>query len=153
MVYVSKKPLKQETLVRISNMLITHIANIHTKPNAEKFLDEILTTSEKIMLAKRFAIIAMLNKEQSYSTIKRILRVSPVTIAKINQELENGEFDFIISQLQKTKNNNTKGKVSESFSIWLDVMLGIRIPPRGKSRWKFLDEIEKINEKRGRNIN
>jgi hypothetical protein len=32
-------------------------------------------------------------------------------------------------------------------------MLGMRIPPRGKNRWKFLDEIEKINEKRGGNIN
>jgi len=142
MVYVSKKPLKQKTLIRISDMLIAHIANIQTKPKAEKFLNEILTVSEKIMLAKRFAIIAMLSKNQSYTTISRILKVTPRTIAKINTNLQAGDFDFIISQLQIITKSTKTGKMSDGFSIWLDIVLGMKLPPRGKGRWKFLDEIE-----------
>lgn len=148
MVYVSKKPLKQEILTKISEMLITHIADIQTKPKAEKFLNEILTESEKIMLAKRFAVVVMLSKRQSYTTIKKILKVTSQTISKINQRLENGEFDFVVSQLQKAKISTKTGKISEGFSIWLDIMLGMRLPPVGKGRWKFLDEIERKKRKK-----
>ena len=145
--HTSKKPLKQEILIRISEMLIAHIANIQTKPNAEKFLSEILTESEKIMLAKRFAIVVMLSKKQSYATITKILKVTPQTIAKINKELDNREFDFIISQLKKTS-KGAGGKSLFNFSIWLDVMLGMRLPPQGKGRWKFIDEIAEKQKRR-----
>lgn len=148
MVYVSKKPLKQEILTRISEMLISHIADIQTKSKAEKFLNEILTESEKIMLAKRFAIVVMLSKKQSYTTIRKILKVTPQTISKINLGLENGEFDFIIFQLQKARRGAKSGKISDGFSIWLDIMLGMRLPPTGKGRWKFLDEIERKQRKK-----
>lgn len=147
MVYVSKKPMKYAILIRISDMLIAHIANIRTKPNAEKFLNEILTASEKIMLAKRFAIVVMLSKKQSYVTISKMLKVTPKTIAKINRGLDNGEFDFIISQLQKISKSGAGKNAYTNFSIWLDIVLGMRLPPRGKGRWKFLDEIERKYKK------
>ena len=141
MVYVSKRPLKPKTLSRISELLIAHIANIKTKQSSERFINEMLTDTEKKMFAKRLAIMMMLHKKQSYSTIMNILKVSRTTIAKIKNDLEDGEFDFIISQLQNSSKKST-GALSTNFSIWLDVMLGMRIPPRGKNRWKFLDEIE-----------
>ncbi len=141
MVYISKKPLKPETLSRISDLFIAHIAGIKTKQNSKRFIDEILTNTEKKMLAKRLAIIVMLHRKQSYSIIIGILKVSRTTIAKINIDLKNGEFDFIISQLNKTSKNASWNK-SSNFSIWLDIMLGMRMPAVGKGRWKFLDEIK-----------
>ena len=146
MVYVSKKPLKPVILARISELLIVHIANIKTKENSKKFINEILTDAEKKMFAKRLAIIAMLNRKQSYSSIMNTLKVSRETIAKTSTDLKNGEYDFIISQLNKVSNNNSASGDS-NFSIWLDIMLGMRIPPRGKGRWKFLEEIEQKRKK------
>ena len=83
----------------------------------------------------------MLHRKQSYSIIISILKVSRTTIAKINIDLKNEEFDFIISQLNKTSKNASWNK-SSNFSIWLDIMLGMRMPAVGKGRWKFLDEIK-----------
>jgi uncharacterized protein YerC len=147
MVYVSKKPVKREVLVRISELLIAHVAHIRTRMHAEKFLNEILTESEKIMLAKRFAIVVMLKKKQSYTTIKKILKVSHTTIAKTNRELEQGKFDFIISQLQKLSPPKViavrKRQKKESFWDVLECMIQFGMPPMGKGRWRFLDELDR----------
>ena len=144
MVYVSEKPLKKEVLARISELLIIHIANIHTKSHSKQFLDEILTPAEKIKLAKRFAIIVMLYRKQSYLNIMKTLKVSQTTVAKINTELKRGEFDFIISQLTK-KSSKTSSKSHLLFA--LDVMFGGGITSMGKNRWKFMDDIENKKKK------
>ena len=144
MVRLSEKQLKRDVLIRISELLISHVANIHTNPDAKKFLNEVLSPSEKIMLAKRFAIIVMLYRKQSYATIEKVLKVSPVTIAKIRQGMVKGEFNFITSQLPKTKSLGTRKGMRAKNNLWfaLDIMLGMRNTSMGKNRWKFLDEIE-----------
>ena len=43
------------------------------------------------MLAKRLAVAFMLEKNYSYNEIEQILKVSPSTIAKIQQILESGK--------------------------------------------------------------
>ena len=71
MVYYIKKPLKPETLSRISDLFIAHIAGIKTKQNSKRFIDEILYEYGEKMLAKRLAIIVMLHRKQSYSRHNR----------------------------------------------------------------------------------
>lgn len=155
MVYVSEKPLKKEVLVRISELFIVHIANVHTKSHSKQFLDEILTSAEKIMLAKRFAIIVMLYRKQSYSSIMKTLKVSQTTVAKINLELKKGEFDFITSQFQKVKVQKIGKRKGKEGNFWvaLEILIQAGMPPMGKGRWKFLDELDrKKGTRRNRKI-
>ncbi|MFQ5661889.1 MAG: Trp family transcriptional regulator [Candidatus Paceibacteria bacterium] len=125
------------------------MAHIHTNPDAKKFLNEVLSPPEKIMLAKRFAIVVMIYRKQSYTTIEKVLKVSPVTIAKIRQRMVKGEFNFITSQLPKRKASGIKKEKSIKNNLWLtlDIMLGMGSTSMGKNRWKFLNEIEEKKRK------
>lgn len=50
-----------------------------------KFLTDLLTNQEIIMLAKRIKIPKLLVEEKSYREIEDLLKVSHVTIAKVAQ--------------------------------------------------------------------
>ena len=53
----------------------------------------ILTSTERIMLAKRLAIITMLERDQSYYRIEQTLNVSGSTIGRLHKRLVAGDFD------------------------------------------------------------
>jgi uncharacterized protein YerC len=53
----------------------------------------ILTPTERLMLAKRLAIITMLDREQFYYQIEKTLNVSGSTIKRLHKRLQAGDFD------------------------------------------------------------
>lgn len=53
----------------------------------------ILTQTERVMLAKRLAIITMLNKKHSYYRICETLNVSVSTVRRLDTQLRAGDFD------------------------------------------------------------
>jgi len=88
MTQVSKFLIRNDVWERIFDLFIETIADLKDKKKLERFVDDFFSPTEKIMLAKRLAIIVLLAKNQSYGDIRRILRVTPSTIAKMGLKLK-----------------------------------------------------------------
>jgi uncharacterized protein YerC len=148
MVNVSKRQIKRKVLLAISNNLFGHIVGIHTSVDADKFLSALLTSSERIMLAKRFAVIFMLERGWSSVVIAKTLKMSPTTILKIDDDREEGIYDFILERIPKKHTNTAK-----SSDFWVDLDKFLRVggimPPRGRGRWRdFYKITDKISAKK-----
>ncbi|MES3031876.1 MAG: Trp family transcriptional regulator, partial [Patescibacteria group bacterium] len=125
---ISSKKLKKEHLQQLYNEFGTALEKSARKSWIKFFLNDFLTRTEKIMLAKRFAVIYLLSKEIPASYISEALCMSPATISRMSVKYETGRYS---SLLRTTKND----------SLWgiLEKILKARLPPRtGRGRWKFL---------------
>jgi len=88
MTQVSRYPLSPTIYKRIFEILFESILKIKNKEEAEEFLGEFLTPTEKIMLAKRISVAVLLAKGYDYQQIRRILHVSPPTIAAVSASMK-----------------------------------------------------------------
>jgi len=60
------------------------LADLKSSADVKEFLTDLLTPTEKVMLAKRLAIALMLIKSYDYSSIRSTLKVSPQTIGSVS---------------------------------------------------------------------
>ncbi len=99
----------------------------------------ILTPTERIMLAKRLAIITMLDRKHSYYQIGQVLNVSISTIRRLHKRLESGDFD----PLCRVFNRNL------SFIDYIEIFLSAGLPsisgPRHQRRLDALRSGRKPN--------
>lgn len=100
MAQVSRRWIKPETEKTINQMIVSAIALCGSPTQAANFIDDLLTPTEKIMLAKRLAIAYLLLKGCSYVEIKSLLKVSTPTI-------------WSVSLLLKTRGNGYKDIVQK----------------------------------------
>ncbi len=134
MAHLSKKELPSETVATIHRQLLSLFSS-HNRNVAKVVTEEFLTETERLMLAKRLAIVMMLNEEISYYRISRTLAVSTSTIKRLHTELLNENFSATLKLA-----NNKKGR--ENFWKALETILQAGMPPRGKGRWGFLNKIK-----------
>lgn len=107
MTQVSKFKLDKKTQDNLLRNLLTVISKLNQEDQAKLFLDDLLTRTEKIVLAKRLAIALMLESGKSYEEIKNLLKVSSSTIGVINNRLNSGSgYKLVINQLQKMESKN-----------------------------------------------
>lgn len=99
---------------------------------AAPMLRELFTKTEKVMFAKRIALIYLLSKNVPYEKIEDLLHLSPVTISKFSLGLEIGRYKQTIRVVTR------KGK----FADILEKILEAGLPPIvGKGRWKRVNRI------------
>jgi uncharacterized protein YerC len=99
-------------------------------------LTELLGKEERIMLAKRFAVVAMLVEGVSMYKIGQLLKLSQSTVEHISKKLQNGHFDYMLKKISKTK------KDYFAFLDTLDNILhlgGILPHYNGLDRYRFLN--------------
>jgi len=128
MPHISSKKLKSEHLQKLYNEFSIALEKSARKSWIKFFLNDFLTRTEKIMLAKRFAVIYLLSKDVPTSYIAEALCMSPATISRMSIKYDTGRYS---SLLKTIKNDN----------IWgiLEKILKAGLPPRaGRGRWKFL---------------
>ena len=87
MTKISRMPVREDLSVRVYNLLIGTLSNLKTKDEVEGFVGSIFTPTERIMFAKRLAAALLLAKGHDYMEVRRILRISPPTIAKMSFRL------------------------------------------------------------------
>ena len=116
MTYVSPKPLSNKILKRIGDLLVAEIARAKTSPQARTFIEALLTDSEYIMLAKRFAIVVLLSEGASYRYIQNVLRVSLATVFRIQQLRKKGIFNDLVAYTYRSE----KSQRSQRFSTDLN---------------------------------
>lgn len=130
MPHVSSKKLKKETLNKLYSEFGKAFEKSARKSGTKFFLGDLLTRTEKIMLAKRFAVIYLLSQEVPVSYISGSLSMSPTTIFKMSLKYDIGKYSSLLKTLEKDKTD-----------IWeiLEKILKAGLPPRaGRGRWKFL---------------
>ena len=88
MAQISKYPVHKDVETRIFEIFKSTISSLNSSDDIEEFLDDFLSPVEKIMLAKRLSIAVLLAKRYTYSSIARILRVTPTTIASVSISLK-----------------------------------------------------------------
>ena len=84
MTQVSRVPLRREIWERIFSLFIDTFVRIKERDKLERFIGNFFTPTERIMFAKRLAAGVMIAKGQNYLTIRRVLKLSPPTIAKMS---------------------------------------------------------------------
>ncbi|MBI2054776.1 MAG: hypothetical protein HYT39_01610 [Candidatus Sungbacteria bacterium] len=100
---VSQNQLSREMEHQIADALVRTLAKINDEKPLRRFLDNLLTHTEKIMLAKRLMVAVLLQHGYSYGAICRVLKISKTTVHIIQRELfKSGEgYRKVFSQFFK----------------------------------------------------
>ncbi len=130
MPHVSSKKLKKEHLQKLYNEFSTALEKSAKKSWVKFFLNDFLTRTEKIMLAKRFAVIYLLSQNVPATYIAEALGMSPATIFRMSLKYDIGKYSSLL-----------KATRSENKDVWriFEKILRAGLPPiAGRGRWKFL---------------
>src|SRR3989344_8389726 len=128
MPHVSQKRIKKEVFKRMSDEFINSVSSLKTYLEIKGFLNELLTPTERIMLAKRLAIILMLRKGYPFIIIERTLKLSPSTVARFWKLTKTKTFQFIFKETKRKEDQ-------KKFWDELEKLMRMGMPPRGKGRW------------------
>jgi uncharacterized protein YerC len=125
---VSRRPLQKEVDEQIFGLLVKVLTDSFSKEEAGQLIDDLLTPTEKIVLAKRLAIALLLAKKYSYGEIREILKVSQQTIALVNVSLRyrGGGYRNFVSRLLREQ------KVAKTWQKLEDLILNATTLGRGK---------------------
>ena len=104
---VSPRPLKKEIEKEITANLEWVFSQLKSEPAAKDFLDDFLTDEERLMLAKRLAVIYLLKEGFSYNKISEALKITPVTIGKIR----------LVMKLGKPRTLDVLNRMGNRFSL------------------------------------
>lgn len=85
---VSKNPIPKETERKIRRAFTKALISIKSEGEMERYIFDLLTPTERIMLAKRLAIAALLIGGLPYHQISERLKVSTSTIGRVNSWLK-----------------------------------------------------------------
>jgi len=141
MTKVSRIPLRNDVWERIFDLFIETLVGIRDKKKLEGFVGNFFSPTERIMFAKRLAAAVMIAKENDYLSIRRVLRISPPTIAKMSFRIkyESGGLMPVIEDI--LRRDATK-------VIWEEIKDLFDMPGKGKN-WA---EMGKRKYKRGLKI-
>ncbi len=129
MPHISKKKLEPDLLEGLLSQLIG-VFKVASKQNTlSVFTEELFTSTEKIMFAKRLAAILMLNRGVPQHVISEKLKMSSSTISKLSLEIEVGKYNSIVSV--------TKSRSEKIINAVLDEILEFLPRPFGRYRRRF----------------
>lgn len=106
MVHLNKTKLKEAELEKLYSQLDRSLSGLSAN-KVDVFLRELLGPEERVMLAKRIATIVMLTRGYSYYRISETLKVGLATPSRINEKLEQGQYDQLLKLLRKNKADYT----------------------------------------------
>jgi uncharacterized protein YerC len=129
MTHISGKKVDQKLMDSLFKKLIVLIEKSDRK-STSLVVNELFTQTEKVMFAKRLAVILMLSSKIPQEKIYETLKMSPTTIAKVSLAIENGKYKNILSIVGHEK-------VDVEKIIFNILTLGGLVPPiAGKKRWR-----------------
>ena len=114
MAQVSKRFIKPKVQERIITLFLSSIVLTGSREAAATFVDDLLTPTEKIVLAKRLSVAFMLLEGYDYESIKDTLKVSSPTIGNVSVWLK-VKGDGVREIVRKIKRNESLKK------IWNDI--------------------------------
>ena len=130
MPHISRRKVKRKVYSKMESNLVDIFLSSRSKSEIAQLINTLLTPTERVMLAKRIAIILMLNNGYSFRAIEKSLKVTLQTVMRFWKMKKEGKFS-----------NFAKKGIKES-NFWKDLekLLEAGLPPRGKGRWKHVFE-------------
>ena len=131
MTQISKYPISAAVEKRIFEIFFGSIVHLNNTTDVSQFLDDFLTPTEKMMLAKRLAVAVLLTKGYEYREIRKTLRVSFPMIANVNIWLKyKGKgYQKVIEKILREE------KIEEFWQKIDDVITNV-VPP-GHTNWSY----------------
>jgi len=130
MTHVSSKKLNPRFLEKLFVKLLAVLGRAENKNTLSLVANELFTSTEKIMLAKRLAIILLLANNIPQHRITETLKVSPTTVAKASLGIEIGKYAAILKVSKKEKIDLEK-------LVWNILYVGGIMPPMvGEKYWR-----------------
>lgn len=141
MTKVSRRYLDKELENRIFEVFLKTIVDIKTRLDAQAFIDDLLSPTEKIMLVKRLAIAVLLAKGKTYDEIDDVLKVSRATIMRVSFWLKNGKNGYrkVVDAILKAQNKEALVDKVEEILIKLS-------PPKSIGSIAFENKSKKGKE-------
>ena len=132
MPHISKHKLNKEILDNLDGYLLSFLVDTDAKTRKLIFR-EVLTRTEKIMIAKRLGMLYYISKGESTHEIGRLLKVSSSTVARFELARENKHFGITEKWVQKYLSGS-------KFLRLLGELAVIPFEARKKSFKQFVDE-------------
>ena len=137
MPHQSRYRLTTNQINQLSQKLVAAVSQIRERDGLVQFFNDLLTTTERIMLGKRLLIALFLGQGRSYAEIRRVLKVGEQTIATVSERLQRDGrgFRLVLQKLEKEE------KLDKLF---MEITKGfgdlVKQLPRkaGRGRWRFL---------------
>lgn len=82
----------------IRKLLAQIIADVREETEAQQLLNDLLTPTEQMALSKRLGIALSLVEGKSYEEIKKRLKVSSATVAKVQESLDTPGMKLALSK-------------------------------------------------------
>lgn len=91
MTRISRRPVKDRIMQRILQLFFEAVGKKSQQDDFLAVMHDLLSPTERVMVAKRVTIIFLLMKKIDYQTISDVVKVSPSTIAKFHIIMENSK--------------------------------------------------------------
>jgi len=131
--HISKRTPKKQVVKELSEQFLTFIMEANTARQAHSLVMELMTNSERIMLAKRLAIVVMLEYGYTFEQIERTLKVSSSTVTLIWRKKRARTFPSIETYCRRHKALDADAVIG-----FIEKLLQAGLPPRGRGRWKHV---------------
>ncbi len=125
MPHVSRHMPTGQVWEKIYKELLDHLTAKGNERDRIQLAADLFTPTERIMLAKRFAIICMIGEGYTFEEIQEVLRVSPSTIGRIWDAIQKGKYKKIISIVRQRD--------------FLDAIKTILPRPRHMRQWDYVE--------------
>ena len=142
MTRISRRPVKEEVMKRVSQLFFETVGKKGKKEDFFGVVHDILSPTERVMVAKRVTIIFLLLKKIDYETISDVVKVSQTTIAKFQLIKENSK--GVVKALQGMLINDKLMNMLDEF------ILSIKGPGVRGVNWKSAWQQKKEYERRKR---
>lgn len=116
MPHISRKEIEAEWLERMSLLFFAVLAELSSARARKVLLQELLTDTEQLMLAKRVALVAMIAADFSSYTIRKRLGISTGTVRRFARLLDRGGYKHITAELQKLREKEAFWETLEKIS-------------------------------------
>lgn len=142
MTRISRYKLKDYVYEKMFHLLFEVVARSRDKEGFNQLIKELLSPTERIMIAKRVVLVYLLLQEIDYQIICRVLKVSSSTISKFKLLTDNK--NGMINVLKKTMR-------SDKIKLFVFELMSDLFPPgmygiNWESAWKRKLEISKVKE-------
>lgn len=120
MAQISKRYIDQTTISRINELLVDLLLILSDKKEVDEVLNELLTPTEKTMIAKRIACFYLLIKKVPIHEIEDTLKISTSTVSYFKHFLDRS---LVIKEYFENKLKNEKFKHFIE-DIFVDIFYG-----------------------------
>lgn len=105
MTHLSRRKLAESVLRQITDSFLFVLTDIKDKGSMAQFLDSFLSKTEKLMLAKRLALIYLLSEAVEETRISEILKTTLANVSRMKLKLENENVGYqqALAKIKKQK--------------------------------------------------